>query len=74
MQTLYIILIVAQIDVIILALYLIKHFYIAGKRCTFSPNLDGKVCIITGANQGIGYYTAKRLGELGAVVVLACRN
>lgn len=36
--------------------------------------MDGKVCIVTGANQGIGYYTAKRLGELGATVILACRN
>ena len=34
----------------------------------------GKTAIITGANSGIGYYTALHLGLAGAAVVLACRN
>lgn len=35
---------------------------------------EGKVAFITGANRGIGYETAKRLGELGIRVVLGVRE
>ena len=34
----------------------------------------GKVVIITGANSGIGYYSALALYEKGAHIILACRN
>lgn len=33
-----------------------------------------KISIITGANSGIGFETAKALAKLGATVVLICRN
>ena len=36
--------------------------------------IDGSVCIITGASSGIGAATARLLGGLGAHVVLAARR
>lgn len=36
--------------------------------------LKGKLAIVTGANTGLGYETAKALYQKGAQVVVACRN
>ncbi|MBN1131516.1 MAG: SDR family NAD(P)-dependent oxidoreductase [Bacteroidales bacterium] len=38
------------------------------------PSMKDKVVIITGANSGLGYYTAEALAAKGATVIMACRN
>ena len=38
------------------------------------PTLTGKVAVVTGANGGLGYETAKALAGKGAHVVMAARN
>ena len=38
------------------------------------PDLTGKIAIVTGANSGIGYETARALAHKDATVILACRN
>src|SRR3954468_21205619 len=39
-----------------------------------TPELTGRICVITGANRGIGRATAEGLAELGASLVLVCRR
>lgn len=38
------------------------------------PQLDGKICLVTGATDGMGKATAKALAELGGEVLLVGRN
>jgi dihydroxycyclohexadiene carboxylate dehydrogenase len=43
------------------------------RRAAGARRLAGKVCIVTGAGQGIGRATARRLGEEGGTIVIADR-
>lgn len=36
--------------------------------------MEGKVCLITGANSGLGKEEARALGAMGAAVVMVCRD
>ena len=38
------------------------------------PDLTNHVSLVTGANVGLGYYTAYHLANKGSVVIMACRN
>ncbi|MEM6900333.1 MAG: SDR family NAD(P)-dependent oxidoreductase [Pseudomonadota bacterium] len=37
-------------------------------------SMDGKVCLVTGANSGLGYAIAEDLARRGATLILACRS
>ena len=39
-----------------------------------ATDMSGKICIVTGANSGIGKVTALELAKKGATVVMLCRN
>src|SRR5437763_607697 len=41
---------------------------------TVNSSMQGKICMVTGANSGIGKATALALAQLGATVVMVCRD
>ncbi|XP_060806024.1 retinol dehydrogenase 12-like [Amyelois transitella] len=44
------------------------------KMCRCETKLTGKIAIVTGANTGIGFQTARNLAKRHAKVILACRD
>jgi NAD(P)-dependent dehydrogenase (short-subunit alcohol dehydrogenase family) len=38
------------------------------------PDQTGRIAVVTGANSGIGYETARALAQVGATVIMACRS
>jgi len=47
-----------------------RHF----ERHALDVDLTGRVCLVTGANAGLGYATCRGLAERGATVYLLCRS
>jgi NAD(P)-dependent dehydrogenase (short-subunit alcohol dehydrogenase family) len=41
---------------------------------TVNSSMQGKICMVTGANSGIGKATALALAQMGAAVVMVCRD
>ena len=41
---------------------------------TVNSSMQGKICMVTGANAGIGKATALELAQMGATVVMVCRD
>src|SRR6266568_7594405 len=41
---------------------------------TVNSNMQGKICMVTGANSGIGKATTLGLAQMGATVVMVCRD
>ena len=44
------------------------------RTLTQNDRLEGKTCLITGANSGLGFAIAKQLADRGANLILAIRN
>jgi len=41
---------------------------------TLNDTMNGKICLVTGATNGIGKATAQALAQMGATVVIVGRN
>ncbi|XP_065281167.1 retinol dehydrogenase 12-like isoform X2 [Dermacentor albipictus] len=57
-----------------LLLALFAYNRLSTRVCRCKADLSGRTVVITGANTGIGYETARQLALRGARLVLGCRN
>lgn len=64
------------IAILALAWYPVRLFWAGGvcPREALERSLQGQVFLVTGANTGIGFETAKQLAKQNATVVMACRS
>lgn len=65
---------ILEVVTVTIILPLSIRYYMKGATCTSPVKLEGKTAIITGANCGIGFETARDLLLRGARVILACRD
>jgi len=52
----------------------IRQIHLEIGNNSLATDMTGKVCIVTGANSGIGYFGALGLAEMGAEIAMVCRN
>ena len=62
------------IAAVFILLIVICKCKVLGRKNPHSPDLTGKVIIITGANIGLGLESAKQLANLNATIIMACRS
>ena len=64
--------IVAAGSIVLLAL--LKRYFNGGRNIHY-PDLSGKIVVITGANTGLGFISAREMAKLKAhKIILACRS
>ncbi len=59
---------------IVIFLYYGKLYFNGTKNKFVNPDLNNKIVIITGSNQGIGRETALTISKTNATIIFACRN
>jgi len=74
MSALLYILVLVPIILIAVVIGVKFYFKLTTGICKSKKRIDGQVAIVTGANSGIGYETAKELVRRGAKVIVACRD
>ena len=66
--------IIGGIVLFIIIIALLKIFFNGGKNIHY-PDLTGKIVVITGANTGLGFISAREMAKLNAKqIILACRS
>mmetsp|Transcript_10814 Transcript_10814/g.14037 ORF Transcript_10814/g.14037 Transcript_10814/m.14037 type:complete len:391 (-) Transcript_10814:275-1447(-) len=56
-----------------LAMFSMWYHCVRGRKFR-ALNMAGKICLVTGANAGIGFETTRELVKMGATVILGCRS